>query len=64
MKIEVHHAISIAIEDKSPRISTLCYVVRDTNGQDSSQTGHDENLGGTAAQPFRLLVRSCANDRS
>ncbi len=54
----------IAIEDKSPRISTLCHVVRDTNGQDSSQTRHDGNLGGTAAQPFRLLIRPCANDRS
>jgi hypothetical protein len=43
-KIEIHHAVCIAIQDKSPRISTLCYVVRNIHGDDSSQTCHNENL--------------------
>jgi hypothetical protein len=43
-KIEIHHAVCIAIQDKSPRISALCYVVRNIHGDDSSQTCHNENL--------------------
>jgi len=36
------------------------YVVRNTNGYDSSQTRHDENLIGTAARPaFRQLHKAC-----
>jgi hypothetical protein len=36
-KIEIHHAVGVAIQDKSPRIPTLGYVVRNIHGNDSSQ---------------------------
>ena len=35
-KIEIRHAVGIAIQDKSPPIATLCYVVRNIYGDDSS----------------------------
>ncbi len=35
-KIEIRHAIGIAIQDKSPPIATLCYVVRNIYSDDSS----------------------------
>ena len=41
-KIEIHQAVGIAIQDKSPRIPTLGNVVRNIHGDDSSQTCHDE----------------------
>jgi hypothetical protein len=31
-QIELHHAVSIAIQDKSPRIPTLRFLVRNING--------------------------------
>jgi hypothetical protein len=35
-QIEIDHAISIAIEDKAPRIATLRHMVRDINGNHAS----------------------------
>jgi hypothetical protein len=35
-KIEIGHAVGIAIQDKSPPIPALCYVVRNIYRDDSS----------------------------
>ena len=41
-KIENRRGIGIAIQNKSLRIATLGYVVRNIYSDDSSQTGHNE----------------------
>jgi hypothetical protein len=43
-QIEINHAISIDVQDKSPRIPTLRDMVRYINGNDASQTCHGLTL--------------------
>jgi hypothetical protein len=49
----------------SPYLSLISSMVRNTNGYDSSQTRHDENLTGTAARPeFSAALKALPNARS